>query len=144
MYDELDKNYFLEKINSLNPNTTLYDLLYLASSNYNYLTSIIKKNNKDINEEISKLKSLVYYPYINIINNILINDEKDIALIIMDRYNLFGLDITKEELSEENLGALIDSVEIVLNSISMNKLAITDSKIKFIENASTILGLEQK
>ena len=62
----------------------------------------------------------------------------------MDRYNLFGLDITKEELSEENLGALIDSVEIVLNSISMNKLAITDSKIKFIENASTILGLEQK
>lgn len=144
LYDELDRNYFLEKINSLNPNTTLYDLLYLASSNYNYLTSIIKKNNKDINEEISKLKSLVYYPYINIINNILINDEKDIALIIMDRYNLFGLDITKEELSEENLVALIDSVEIVLNSISMNKLAITDSKIKFIENASTILGLEQK
>ena len=59
--------------------------------------------------------------------------------MIIDRFNLLGFDISKEELEKEALDATINHVNVILNSILMNKLDITITKIKFIENAKSIL-----
>lgn len=135
LYDELQDNYFLERVSSLNGDSTLYDVLYLAASNYNYLNLLMKKNNIDSKNEYNDLCEFVFYPHINILSNILINDERDIATIIIDRYNLFGFDLNNDLLGKDNLDNIIDNVNIIINSIYMNKLGINDSRIKFIKAA---------
>ena len=75
---------------NLEENTTLYDLFVLALSNYTYLVK-----NEETN--VSKLNAFITNPRINILKNILINEEKNIGLLIMDRYNLFGFNLTKEQ-----------------------------------------------
>lgn len=135
LYDELQDNYFLERVSSLNDDSTLYDVLYLVASNYNYLNLLMKKNNIDSKNEYNDLCEFVFYPHINILSNILINDERDIATIIIDRYNLFGFDLNNDLLGKDNLDNIIDNVNIIINSIYMNKLGINDSRIKFIKAA---------
>ena len=135
LYDELQDNYFLERVSSLNDDSTLYDVLYLVASNYNYLNLLMKKNNIESKNEYNDLCEFVFYPHINILSNILINDERDIATIIIDRYNLFGFDLNNDLLGKDNLDNIIANVNIIINSIYMNKLGINDSRIKFIKAA---------
>lgn len=132
-YEELERNSFLEQIMNLEENTTIYDLFVLALSNYTYL---VKKEETNV----SKLNAFITNPRINILKNILINEEKNIGLLIMDRYNLFGFNLTKEQLEKDNLDNLIKELETILGSIEMEKLSITENKIKFIKESSQILA----
>ena len=61
-----------------------------------------------------------------------------ISMLIMDRYNLFGFNLTKDKLDKDNIDNLIKELEIILNSIVMNKNRITDSRIKFIKDTNNI------
>ena len=87
-YKELDKNKVYDKIaKELNNNSTLKDVLTLASCFYEYLFVCIRNNNKDMEEQeiekvIADLKAFLLYPYNTIINNIKILEEKDIMIII--------------------------------------------------------------
>ena len=137
LYEELEKNYFLERIASLEENTMISDIFLLAESNYNYLIELLKKKEKDVSE-IGKLSLFVYNPYNYIFNNILISDDKDIDLLIMDRYNLFGFNLTKEKLDKDNINNLIKELEIILNSIVMNNNNITEIRIKFLKETKNI------
>ena len=113
LYEELERNYFLERISSLEEDTTIYDIFLLVDSNYNYLIELLKNKDIDISE-INKLRLFVYNPYNYILNNILISEDKD------------------------NIDNLIKELEIILNSIVMNKNRITDSRIKFIKDTNNI------
>lgn len=137
LYEELERNYFLERISSLEEDTTIYDIFLLVDSNYNYLIELLKNKDIDISE-INKLRLFVYNPYNYILNNILISEDKDISMLIMDRYNLFGFNLTKDKLDKDNIDNLIKELEIILNSIVMNKNRITDSRIKFIKDTNNI------
>ena len=132
MYEELEKDYFLEKISLLEDSTTIYDILLLAVSNYNYLIELLKKSGREP-EEINKLNNFINNPHNSILNNILIEEEKDLCMLIMDRYNLFGFNLTKEKLEKDNIESLIKNLEIILNSMVMNREGINENRIKFIE-----------
>lgn len=132
-YNELEYNYFLEQIMNLDESTTIYDLFNLALSNYNYLMK-----NEEI--DIKKLNSFITNPRINILKNILINDTKDISMLIIDRYNLFGFELKKEQLEQSNLDNLIKELEIILGSMEMEKLGITENRIKFVKETDLILA----
>lgn len=135
LYNELFDNYFKERVASLTDESSLYDVLYLAASNYNYLERLMKDNNIDNIDEFNDLCKFVFYPHINILSNILINDERDISMIIIDRYNLFGFNLNSDLLEEDNLDNIIDNVNVIINSIYMDKLGISVDKIKFIKDA---------
>ena len=106
-------------------------------SNYNYLIELLKNKDIDISE-INKLRLFVYNPYNYILNNILISEDKDISMLIMDRYNLFGFNLTKDKLDKDNIDNLIKELEIILNSIVMNNNRITENRIKFIKDTNNI------
>lgn len=135
LYVEYENKLFLENILKLGDNPTLYDMLLIGSSNYDYLVNLIKNGEMSIelvNKEIKELYDFIYYPYINIINNTWLNDEREIKHIIMDRYNLFGFDISEDELDDNNLDNLIKTTRTVLIYTSMKKLGIEYDKIKFV------------
>lgn len=51
---------FLERVSSLNDDSTLYDVLYLVASNYNYLNLLMKKNNIESKNEYNDLCEFVF------------------------------------------------------------------------------------
>ncbi len=123
LYIELDRNKIKDKIyNEIHENSTILDALKLASSYYTYLYYCIQDNIKDISEEeieqlIKELKEFVNWPYYTILDNITVLQEKDISIIIKDRYQLLKINITKEDLEQDN----IDTVIAVLEKIKMNE-----------------------
>ena len=61
-------------------------------------------------------------------------------MLIIDRYNLFGFELKKEQLEQSNLDNLIKELEIILGSIEMEKLGITENRIKFVKETDLLLA----
>jgi len=141
-YKELDLNKFYNKIYSnLGEDSTIYEALNLANSYYNYLTNCMIENNKTIaqekiDEQIKSLDDFLKNPYNNIINNLTIAEEKDIAMIIKDRYKLLSFNIEKEDFSEKSVNGLITILENIATSIYLKRTGLT------VENIEEILALK--
>ncbi len=133
-YKELDKNKFYNKIyTELNENSTLYDALKLANSYYVYLTTCIIENfenisQDEIDEKIDKLQKYIDNPFNTIITNTNLMDDKDLALVIKDRYKLLDFKIEKEDLEPSNIETYINNLENIKTSIILKnaKLNIED------------------
>lgn len=134
LYKELDINEIYNKVTTdLNEESTLDDVLYLASSFYSYLFTCACEKNKEITEEeidklIEELKDFVRYPYKTIINNIRIMDDRNIVLMIKDRYQLLNMNIQKEDLQEDNLDSLIDIAKKIetMHNIKKNNIDLEE------------------
>lgn len=137
-YKELDLNKFYNKIYSnLSENSTIYDVLYLANSYYNYLTKCIIENNKTITQEkiddqITKLDEFLKMPYNNIINNLTFLEEKDISVIIKDRYQLLNFNIKQEDFNNKNIDNLIKILENIMTSFYLKEVNLKVEKIEEI------------
>ena len=137
-YKELDLNKFYNKIcTNLGENPTLYDALNLANSYYNYLTNYMIENNKTItqekiDEQIKKLDEFLKNPFNNIINNLTLADEKDIAVVIKDRYKLLNFNIKQEDLNLKNVDSLIALLENIITSFYLKKAGLKVDKIEEI------------
>lgn len=148
LYKELDLNEFYTKVYSdLNDNSTIYDVLVLASSYYIYLTDCIIKTypsilSEEIDEKIEKLNKFLKNPYIIAISNISFIEDKDIALIIKDRYKLLNFKIEKEDLAEEQIENLIDITKKIINGINMKKANLKIEEIEEICNLNKILKIK--
>lgn len=114
LYKQLDSEKVYSTIASkLSDESSLYDVIYLASSFYNYLFDCIKKQNEDTPEDdidvtIQELADFAKWPYFEVLNNIKITEDKDILLIIKDRYQLLNINISKDDLDAGNLDSLMD------------------------------------
>ena len=138
LYKELDLNKFYSKIcNDLEDDSTIYSVLCLANSYYNYLTHHIIENNKTItqekiDEQIMKLDEFLKNPYSNIITNLTITDDRDIAMIIKDRYQLLNFNIKQDDLSAKNLDNLINTLENIVTSFNLKKTGLDIKNIEEI------------
>lgn len=135
-YKEMELNKFYNKIYSnIKDDSTIYEVLELANSYYNYLTKIIIENNNTISQDkidelIIGLDEFLKNPYNNIINNITILEENDIAMIIKDRYKLLNFNIEKEDFSVKNVNNLINTLEHIVIAYNLKK---SNLKIQDIE-----------
>ena len=93
----------------------------------------------DIHETINKFRRFIKYPRITIINNLKMQEDKDIVLMIKDKYNLCNINITKEDLEEENVSNLLTIVNNICeyNYIKNSKTNLAD--IQFVLQANKIL-----
>jgi len=145
-YKDLDVNEVSSKIvATLNDHSTLYDALKIASLYYKYLFRCLIEKDKDIQEEeindtILKIREFLNWPYFILLNNIEINEDKDIMLIIKDRYNLLNLNISREDLDIDNLDSMIKNLEkcelyyyIQKNKINLRELSETYEFKKILE-----------
>lgn len=136
LYKDLDRNRMYRKIHKeLNDTSSIGDVLYLASLFYNYMYRCIKDTHENIEEEeiqklIKDLKEFVNYPYCNLVNNIGMLEEKDILIIVQDRYQLSGIKVEKQQLELDNLENLISDVKkiemyynIMRNKIDMREIS---------------------
>ena len=150
LYKELDINSCYSKISyDLKDNSTLYEALELALSSYYYLNKLIINNQKEIEEKeieekIKKLETFLKSPYTNIVKNIKIIEEKDIAQIIKDRYKLCDFIIEKEDFNEENIEDLTIKLKTIEEYFNMKEKNIKEKKIKELLNIKNILKNAKK
>ncbi len=147
LYKELDINKFYNKIyTEFSEETTIYEVLNLASSYYMYLTDVMIKHNKtitqeEIDEQVKKLDEFLTNPYNTLINNLTILDEKDVALIIKDRYKLLEFIIERQDLEESNLETLMDTLEQIILGLNMKRVDIEPNDIENIFEIKKLLKL---
>lgn len=131
LYNEYDKDKFKEKIaNKLNDNSTILDGLKLLNAykiNFGYVLKNINEDIKDeeIKEEEEALETFLASPNNNLINNVLITDDRNIITIILDKYKLMNINLSGEELEENNIDIIISTVDKILISEVLKKNNIT-------------------
>lgn len=148
LYKNYDEAKFKEKIaNCLTDNSTLLDALKIAVSFKLNLRDIIKSVNPEVtNEEIDlavkEINELIYYPNNTIINNITINDDRDILLIILDKYKLMNINISNDMLDESNLDGFIATINKILVYYYIEKSGFTYEQISNICEIKKVLDKE--
>lgn len=145
LYRKIDNDKVNDKIATmLTDNSTIYDALFLAGSFYTFLVEAIINEipdipEKEINETVADIRKFITSPYITIINNVTIKEEKDMALMIKDKYNLFNINITKTDLDESSIGALVNTVDSIVNAYNLENSGLNLDDIKYILKANKIL-----
>jgi len=148
LYRELDKNKVYSAIAAkLNDESSLYDMLYLANSFYNYLSDCIVVHDDAISNDereqfISELKDFVIWPYFTIINNIGMVGKKDILFTIKDRYRLLNLDLSAEDLEEDNLDLLIAALKNIETGSNIRKNKIDVDSLNYIYEFKKVLDIK--
>ncbi len=136
IYDSILKN--------VNEDFTLYDVFKFMLCFNNYIVEIILLNNPEIDVSetdrcIKEIKDFIKNPYNTIIKNLTITDEKDVAIIISDRYKLSKFKINKEDITVDNA----DNIIAVLNKIVvrhiMDKQGIKLNEMQFLVDSKKII-----
>lgn len=133
-YMQLDEETMKRKIvQNIDETSSLLDVLKLASNYYGFMAkAMIKKNEEitdaEIGETAKKIRDFINFSNFTVINYIKISDTKDLAVIIKDKYKLFGMQVSKENFQEDNIEDLIKKVKIInnYNNIQKSKFSIED------------------
>ena len=138
LYKELDKAKVYNKIyTDLDDSTTIYDVFKFANSFKTYVRDISiiyipTITPEEIDELIIGFDNFVKSTNIQIINNILMKEEKDISLIIKDRYSLLKFNITKDDVQEDNIDDLYQILSKLKLDINIEKANMNISQISEI------------
>ena len=145
-YREVSKNAIYNKIaENLTDNSSILDVFKFAGCFYKFLVDEIIDEIKgipqnEIDQFIDEFINNIKSPYFTIINNIKILENKDIALIIKDRYKLLNFNIEKSDLSEDNLDNIIKDLEKLKIKDDIEKAGLTINQIKSICEYEKILN----
>lgn len=145
LYKKLDLDKFYNKIYSnLTDNSTIIDVLSLASDYYEFLVSCIIKNDQtiiqeDIDLKIEKLKEYLSLPTHTLINNITIMEEKNMATIIKDRYKLLDFKVEKEDLELGNIDNLISTLELIKKGFDIKDSGLDVETLEEITELKKVL-----
>lgn len=135
LYKELDKAKVYNKIyTDLNDSATIFDVFKFANSFKTYVRDISIMyiptiTPEEIDELIIDFDDFVKSTKIQIINNILIKEEKDISLIIKDRYSLLKFNITKDDVQEDNIDDLYQTLAKLKLDVNIEKANMNISQI---------------
>ncbi len=138
LYKKLDNDeIYVKIIDNLTDSSTIYNVLKFASQFSTYVTECSIKNNPSITQEeieqnILELQEFLNNPYNIIIKNITILEEKNISIIISDRYKLLSFTIEKDDINPDNLDNLIDILRKIKNYYYIQKSEINLDDMRFI------------
>ena len=146
LYKELDTQEFACKVEeSITELSTIKDVLELASAHYTYMIDCQRKldnliQQDRLDETINRLNHFLLNPYHTIINNISFVQDKDISLIIKDRYILMGFKIEKKDLFIENIDSLIKELEKIERYFNLKQTKLKIEEIEEIIELRKILN----
>jgi len=145
LYMQLDDEMIKQKImQNIDETSSILDVLKIGSHYYGFMAKeIIKKNpeitDKDLGEMAKNIRDFITFSNFSVINYVKISDKKELAIIIKDKYQLFGMQISKENFQEGNIEDLMKKVKIInnYNNILKSKFSVQD--IEFIMSSKELL-----
>ena len=145
LYMQLDDEIIMQKvIQNIDETSSLLDVLKLASNYYGFMAkAMIKKNeeitDKEVGEMAKDIRNFINFSNFTVINYIKISDTKDIAVIIKDKYKLFGMQVSKENFQEDNIEDLIRKVKVVTNYNNIQKSKFSIEDLEYITTVKEML-----
>ena len=145
LYMNLDDEIMKQKIMQyVDETSSLLDVLKLASNYYGFMArAMIKKNeeitDKEIGEMAKDIRNFINFSNFTVINYIKISDTKDLAVIIKDKYKLFGMQVSKENFQEDNIEDLIKRVKIIANYNNIQKSKFSIEDLEYITTVKEML-----
>ena len=144
-YMQLDEEILKQKtVQNIDDTSSLLDVLKLASNYYWFMAkAMIKKNeeitDKEIGETAKKIRDFINFSNFTVINYIKISDTKELAIIIKDKYKLFGIQVSKENFQEDNIEDLIKKVKIITNYNNIQKSKFSVEDLEYITSVKEML-----
>ena len=144
-YMELDDEILRQNIvQNIDETSSILDVLKLAGNYYGFMAkSMIKKNEEITDAEIGELakeiRNFINFSYFTVINYVKISDTKDLAVIIKDKYKLFGLQVSKENFQEDNVEDLIRKVKLITNYNNIQKSKFSVEDLEYITTVKELL-----
>ena len=144
-YMELDEQILKQNIiQNIDETSSLLDVLKLASNYYGFMAkSMIKKNEEITDTEIGELakeiRDFINFSNFAVINYVKISDTKDLAVIVKDKYKLFGLQVSKENFQEDNVEDLIRRVKLITNYNNIQKTKFSVEDLEYITTVKEML-----
>lgn len=144
-YMELDEEILKQNIiQNIDETSSLFDVLKFASNYYGFMAkSMIKKNEEitdvEIGELVGKIRNFINFSNFTVINYVKISDTKDLAVIIKDKYKLFGLQVSKENFQEDSIDDLIRKVKIITNYNNIQKSKFSVEDLEYITTVKEML-----
>lgn len=130
---DLDINRRISK--ELNPGSSIFDLLNTSLGSYHYLKTIMLKTYSDredfdLDKLLAKYFRFIYNPHNTFINKINVFSMYDLSEVVAEKYQLSGLNITKDALTKDNLDATKDTIRYItlVNNIAKGKLSVEEMK----------------
>ena len=144
-YNEFDNACFNDLVyERMTQDSSVIDVLKLIISNYLYFVEETFKldENQDINDITDKFENLKNYVNNNhfvLLNNVALLDEKQMKQLIVDKYNLGQINLTIDNLVDDNLEKtiadikqLIDYENIINSGINVDDIALYSEYNKLI------------
>ena len=135
LYDAFAFHLFKERVSKLEDSTTYYEVLDLVYSNYTYMVDCIKNQFEDITfDEIQKkidfIGEILFNPYNTFMNHTTIMDDKDIRMVISDRYKLAGFKVSYDSF-DSDMDGIMDKISkiLVYHSIDESNISVDDIKL---------------
>lgn len=145
LYMELDDEILRQNIlKDIDETSSLLDVLKFAGNYYGFMAkSMIKKNEEitdvEIGELAKEIRNFIDFSNFTVINHIKISDTKDLAVIIKDKYKLFGLQVSKENFQEDNVEDLIRKVKLITNYNNIQKTKFSVGDLEYITTVKEML-----
>lgn len=145
MYMDLDNEIVKEKImKHIDDTSSLLDVISIGSQCYGFVAKeIIKKypeiTDKELGEMAKNIRDFITYSNFNVINHIKISDKKDLSIIIKDKYQLFGMQLSKDNFQEGNIDDLMKKTRIINNYNNINKSKFSIKDLEYITTVKEML-----
>lgn len=145
LYMQLDDEIIKKKImENIDETSSILDVLKLGSYYYGFMAKeIIKKNpeitDKELGEMAQNIRDFITFSDFSVINYIKISDKKELSVIIKDKYQLFGMKLSKENFQEGNIEDLIKKVRILNNYNNIAKSKFTVKDLSYIMTVKEML-----
>ena len=128
--------------NNFTNDTSYYDALKLTTYNFNYFVSLLVSKEveitvENINKYMLSLQKYIYDYEPDIINNVTLSIEKDVVKMISEMYQLNGIIVNEEKVSEQ-VDKIIDDSDKILVYYDINNLQMDLNEIKFVIDSSSI------
>ena len=150
LYKIYDQEYFKEKVLIvLNSSLTVSELLHLYYSfDYFKKVAIKKAFNITAHDEIKKYSDdfdlFAMNPNNVVVNGVSIFEDNNISQVIINKYRLDNINLTSDDLEENELNSLIEKIDFVLRVNEIENSETTVEKIWFMSQVEKINRILEK
>lgn len=139
LYQELEElEIDIKLAENLNEGSSIYDTLIASLSSYKYIEkSMIEKFKEadtdfNLSNYVKAYLEFIYNPNADFLRKITVLLDYDIARVISEKYELLGIHLEKEEITEDAIDTEIETVNVVSLVNNINASNISIDKIKLI------------
>lgn len=139
LYQELEElEIDIKLAENLNEGSSIYDTLIASLSSYKYIEkSMIEKFKEadtdfNLSNYVKAYLEFIYNPNADFLRKITVLLDYDIARVISEKYELLGIHLEKEEITEDTIDSEIQTVDVVTLVNNINASNISIDKIKLI------------